>query len=174
MSKTSYSALYTFSIPRRLKCSALQVQRFRVGLDDSLEYVDGQSLTVRGGRYYHLPTPEVSIEIWERDMHSITAGMLLAAAKGEVARKKPTLKGLPERFLLVGGLSPRTTSKELERHFSRFGHVVRVDLRREVRLAYVYLADVRDAEDALEGLGGKEVNGRRLLIEWARPTVNGN
>ncbi|CAK9155097.1 unnamed protein product [Ilex paraguariensis] len=68
--------------------------------------------------------------------------------------------------LYVGRLSSRTRSRDLEDIFSRYGRVRDVDMKRE--FAFVEFSDPRDADDARYRLNGREVDGSRILVEFAK------
>lgn len=78
--------------------------------------------------------------------------------------------------LFVGNLSPRTTEDDLARFFSAVGQVrstaIPVDRQTGQRrgFGFVELADRRQAEEAVASLQGRELDGRRLRIGWARPS----
>ncbi|XP_041000379.1 serine/arginine-rich splicing factor RS2Z32-like isoform X1 [Juglans microcarpa x Juglans regia] len=68
--------------------------------------------------------------------------------------------------LYVGRLSSRTRSRDLDDLFSRYGRVRDVDMKRD--FAFVEFSDPRDAEDAVYGLNGREVDGSRVIVEFAK------
>ncbi|XP_050385214.1 serine/arginine-rich splicing factor RS2Z32-like [Argentina anserina] len=73
--------------------------------------------------------------------------------------------------LYVGRLSSRTRSRELEDVFSRYGRVRDVDMKRD--FAFVEFNDPRDADDARYSLNGRDVDGSRLIVEFARGAPRG-
>ncbi|KAK9913355.1 hypothetical protein M0R45_037173 [Rubus argutus] len=73
--------------------------------------------------------------------------------------------------LYVGRLSSRTRSRELEDVFSRYGRVRDVDMKRD--FAFVEFSDPRDADDARYSLNGRDVDGSRLIVEFARGAPRG-
>ncbi|CAH8383776.1 unnamed protein product [Eruca vesicaria subsp. sativa] len=72
------------------------------------------------------------------------------------------------RPVFVGNFEYETRQSELERLFSKYGRVERVDMKSGY--AFVYFEDERDAEDAIRGLDnipfGYEK--RKLSVEWAK------
>lgn len=72
------------------------------------------------------------------------------------------------RPIFVGNFEYDTRQSELERLFSRYGRVERVDMKSG--FAFVYFEDDRDAEDAIRGLDNRPFgyDRRKLSVEWAR------
>ncbi|CAM6097011.1 unnamed protein product [Calypogeia fissa] len=68
--------------------------------------------------------------------------------------------------LYVGRLSTRTRSRDLEDLFSPYGRVRDVDLKHD--FAFVEYSDPRDADEAIRYLNGKDFEGSRLVVEFAR------
>ncbi|KAL2539863.1 Serine/arginine-rich splicing factor RS2Z32 [Abeliophyllum distichum] len=73
--------------------------------------------------------------------------------------------------LYVGHLSSRTRSRDLEDIFSRYGRVRDVDMKRDY--AFVDFSDPRDADDARYGLDGRDVDGSRIIVEFAKGVPRG-
>ncbi|GLT66886.1 hypothetical protein SLA2020_392290 [Shorea laevis] len=73
--------------------------------------------------------------------------------------------------LYVGHLSSRTRSRDLEDMFSRYGRVRDVDMKRDY--AFVEFSDPRDADDARYALNGRELDGSRLIVEFAKGIPRG-
>ncbi|KAL3642530.1 hypothetical protein CASFOL_013345 [Castilleja foliolosa] len=73
--------------------------------------------------------------------------------------------------LYVGHLSSRTRSRDLEHIFSRYGRVRDVDMKRDY--AFVEFSDPRDADDARYSLDGRDVDGRRITVEFAKGVPRG-
>ncbi len=77
--------------------------------------------------------------------------------------------------LYVGNLSYDTTQEGLESAFGAFGEVksVAIILDRETGrsrgFGFVEMADAEEAEAAIEGLHGKDLDGRMLTVNVARP-----
>ncbi|GMH21759.1 hypothetical protein Nepgr_023601 [Nepenthes gracilis] len=72
------------------------------------------------------------------------------------------------RPIFVGNFEYDTRQSDLERLFSKYGRVERVDMKSG--FAFVYFEDERDAEDAVRGLDNIPFgyDRRRLSVEWAR------
>nr|ACU24121.1 unknown [Glycine max] len=74
--------------------------------------------------------------------------------------------------LYVGRLSSRTRSRDLERVFSRYGRVRGVDMKND--FAFVEFSDPRDADDARYNLDGRDVEGSRIIVEFAKGGPRGS
>ncbi|CAL9159625.1 unnamed protein product [Musa hybrid cultivar] len=76
------------------------------------------------------------------------------------------------RSIFCGNLDNDTRHSELERLFSKYGKVDRVDMKSG--FAFIYMDDERDAEDAIRGLDRIEFgrHGRRLRVEWTKQERN--
>ncbi|KAK4794000.1 hypothetical protein SAY86_011994 [Trapa natans] len=72
------------------------------------------------------------------------------------------------RPVFVGNFEYETRQSELERLFSKYGRVERVDMKSG--FAFVYFEDERDAADAIRGLDNAPFgyDRRRLSVEWAK------
>lgn len=72
------------------------------------------------------------------------------------------------RPIFVGNFEYDTRQTDLERLFSKYGRVDRVDMKSG--FAFVYFEDERDADDAIRGLDNVPFgyDRRRLSVEWAR------
>ncbi|PKI44953.1 serine/arginine-rich splicing factor RS31 [Punica granatum] len=72
------------------------------------------------------------------------------------------------RPVFVGNFEYETRQSELERLFSKYGRVERVDMKSG--FAFVYFEDERDAADAIRGLDNVPFgyDRRRLSVEWAK------
>ncbi|KAJ6793670.1 serine/arginine-rich splicing factor RS2Z32-like [Iris pallida] len=74
--------------------------------------------------------------------------------------------------LYVGHLSSRTRSRDLDDLFSRYGRVRNVDLKHD--FAFVEFSDPRDADDARYSLNGRDFDGSRLIVEFAKGPRGGS
>ncbi|KAG5083766.1 hypothetical protein AAZX31_19G161700 [Glycine max] len=74
--------------------------------------------------------------------------------------------------LYVGRLSSRTRSRDLERVFSRYGRIRGVDMKND--FAFVEFSDPRDADDARYSLDGRDVEGSRIIVEFAKGGPRGS
>ncbi|KAK3036077.1 hypothetical protein RJ639_029830 [Escallonia herrerae] len=72
------------------------------------------------------------------------------------------------RPIFCGNFEYDTRQSDLERAFSKYGPVDRVDMKSG--FAFVYMEDERDAEDAIYGLHNAPFgyDRRKLSVEWAR------
>ncbi|KAG2586911.1 serine/arginine-rich splicing factor RS2Z33-like isoform X1 [Panicum virgatum] len=73
--------------------------------------------------------------------------------------------------LYVGRISSRTRTEDLEDIFSRYGRVRYVDMKHE--FAFVEFSDARDADDARYNLDGRDINGSRIIVEFAKGVPRG-
>ncbi|XWS56499.1 hypothetical protein CRYUN_Cryun09bG0090400 [Craigia yunnanensis] len=73
--------------------------------------------------------------------------------------------------LYVGHLSSRTRSSDLEDMFSRYGRIRDVDMKRDY--AFVEFSDPRDADDARYSLNGRDLDGSRIIVEFAKGVPRG-
>ena len=77
--------------------------------------------------------------------------------------------------LYVGNLSYNTTNESLEQLFSEFGQVKSAqvvmdrDTGRSKGFGFVEMTDNNEAQAAIDGLNSKEVDGRSLTVNEARP-----
>ncbi|TYH32398.1 hypothetical protein ES288_A01G249200v1 [Gossypium darwinii] len=74
--------------------------------------------------------------------------------------------------LYVGRISSRTRTRDLERLFSRYGRILDVDMKRDY--AFVDFSDPRDADDARYSLDGRDFDGSRIVVEFARGVPRGS
>ncbi|ALC40045.1 SC35 [Drosophila busckii] len=96
----------------------------------------------------------------------------MSNAAGLGARPPPRIDGMVS--LKVDNLTYRTTPEDLRRVFERCGevgdiYIPRDRYTRESRgFAFVRFYDKRDAEDALEAMDGRMLDGRELRVQMAR------
>jgi RNA recognition motif-containing protein len=80
--------------------------------------------------------------------------------------------------LYVGGLAYSVTEKELEELFTEQGKVVSVavikdrDSGQSKGFGFVEMSDDSEAQKAIEALNGKELSGRSITVNQARPQVD--
>ncbi|XP_020240724.1 serine/arginine-rich splicing factor RS2Z32-like [Asparagus officinalis] len=74
--------------------------------------------------------------------------------------------------LYVGHLSSRTRTRDLEDLFSRYGRVRDVALKHDY--AFVEYSDPRDADDARYSLNGRDFDGSRIIVEFAKGGPRGS
>ena len=81
--------------------------------------------------------------------------------------------------LFVGNMNFQTTESELSELFKAFGQVTRVHVAmdretgRARGFAFVEMPNDEEAAKAIAGLDGKEVGGRNLKVNEARPKAEG-
>jgi len=81
--------------------------------------------------------------------------------------------------LFVGNLSFQTTESELQALFEQFGEITRVqimtdrDTGRSRGFAFVEMTSDEAAAKAIEALNGKDLGGRALNVNEARPKPEG-
>uniref|UniRef100_A0A0E0FGG4 Uncharacterized protein n=1 Tax=Oryza nivara TaxID=4536 RepID=A0A0E0FGG4_ORYNI len=73
--------------------------------------------------------------------------------------------------LYVGRLSSRTRTRDLEDLFGRYGRVRYVDMKHE--FAFVEFSDARDADEARYNLDGRDFDGSRMIVEFAKGVPRG-
>jgi cold-inducible RNA-binding protein len=77
--------------------------------------------------------------------------------------------------LFVGNLSFNTTENDLQDAFAAFGTVVEANLmmdratNRPRGFGFVTMSTPEEAQKAIEGLNGKDLDGRALTVNLARP-----
>jgi len=77
--------------------------------------------------------------------------------------------------LFVGNLSFNTTENDLNDAFTAFGSVTETNLlmdrmtNRPRGFGFVTMSSTEEAEKAIEGLNGKELDGRALTVNVAKP-----
>ncbi|KAL1463140.1 hypothetical protein WDU94_014923 [Cyamophila willieti] len=72
--------------------------------------------------------------------------------------------------IYVGDLSTSTTKEDMEDSFSYYGAIRNVWVARNPPgFGFVEFEDRRDAEDAVRGFDGREINGRRVRVEMSNP-----
>ncbi|WZY96010.1 serine/arginine-rich splicing factor RS2Z33 isoform X2 [Brassica napus] len=74
--------------------------------------------------------------------------------------------------LYVGHLSSRTRERDLEHLFSKYGRIRDLDMKRDY--AFIEFSDPRDADDARYRLDGRDFDGSRITVEFARGTPRGS
>jgi RNA recognition motif-containing protein len=81
--------------------------------------------------------------------------------------------------IFVGNLDFNATESSIRSLFERYGQVDRVNLvtdrdtGRSRGFAFVEMSDMDQAEQAIQGLNGAEVDGRALNVNEARPKPQG-
>lgn len=81
--------------------------------------------------------------------------------------------------LFVGNMNFQTTEEELRALFAPFGQVTRIHIAKDREtgrargFAFVEMPNDEEATKAMEALNGKEVGGRALKVNEARPKGEG-
>ena len=75
--------------------------------------------------------------------------------------------------LFVGNLSFMVSDEELKTAFSPFGTVVSVNIIQGKGFGFVEMDSPEAAKAAKEGMNGKELDGRALTVDEARPPREG-
>ena len=77
--------------------------------------------------------------------------------------------------LYVGGLAYAVTDKELEALFAEHGTVSSVnvikdrDTGQSKGFGFVEMSDIKEAQNAIKELNGKDLSGRSIVVNQARP-----
>jgi len=71
--------------------------------------------------------------------------------------------------LYVGNLNYSVTSEELEKLFADYGMVKEVKVIERKGFGFVEMADITEAEKAIEALNGSVFMGRTMKVDKARP-----
>ncbi|MBN2206023.1 MAG: RNA-binding protein [Candidatus Aminicenantes bacterium] len=71
--------------------------------------------------------------------------------------------------LYVGNLNFKTTEDKLKEHFAPFGEVASVNILQGRGFGFVEMATPESAQEALSKLNGTEFDGRRLIVNEAKP-----
>ena len=93
----------------------------------------------------------------------------------KAAAKEKQSSGVEMTNVFVGNLSYQTTESELEAAFSEFGAVERVSIVRDRDtgqprgFAFVEMTNAAEAAKAIAALNGREMNGRAINVNEARP-----
>ena len=81
--------------------------------------------------------------------------------------------------LYVGSLSYNVTSAQLKQQFAAFGAVVNADVvmdretGRSKGFGFVEMGTDEEAKAAIAGLNGKQLDGRSIIVNEARPKPEG-
>jgi RNA recognition motif-containing protein len=92
---------------------------------------------------------------------------------GDIKLKKGIIKMAMK--LYVGGLAYSVADKELQDLFSQYGQVDSAvvikdrDSGQSKGFGFVEMADLKEAQEAIKELNGKEVSGRSIIVNQARP-----
>ena len=81
--------------------------------------------------------------------------------------------------IYVGNLSPEVTEEELRKEFTAFGRVTSVRINKDRYsgqprgFGFVDMPSKSEGEAAISGLNGKELKGRPIVVNEARPRPEG-
>ena len=104
--------------------------------------------------------------------------MILNPAFGNSLWKVPVCRTSEHHMsnkLFVGNLSFNTTENDLQNAFAAFGTVTEANLmmdrttNRPRGFAFVTMSSAEEAQKAIDGLNGKELDGRALTVNVAKP-----
>src|SRR5258708_31412490 len=93
----------------------------------------------------------------------------------KVAVSRTVVKHHMSNKLFVGNLSFNTTENDLQDAFAAFGTVTEANLmmdrttNRSRGFGFVTMSTPEEAQKAIDGLNGKEMSGRALTVNVARP-----
>jgi RNA recognition motif-containing protein len=82
--------------------------------------------------------------------------------------------------IYVGNLAYSVTAEDLKKEFGAFGEVASADVikdqysDRSKGFGFVEMPEASDAQAAIRGLNGKEIDGRTLNVNEARPRKDTN
>jgi RNA recognition motif-containing protein len=71
--------------------------------------------------------------------------------------------------LYVGNLNYKTTEEKLKEMFSQFGEVTSVNILQGRGFGFVEMATSESSQEAKERLNGTDLEGRKIIINEARP-----
>lgn len=81
--------------------------------------------------------------------------------------------------LYIGNLTEAVSGEELEKQFSKFGDVKEVRMvpprsGEDKSFAFITMGSVESAQSALNGMNGREILGRKIVVSEARSRRGGN
>jgi len=68
--------------------------------------------------------------------------------------------------IYIGKLGSRTREADLEDAFTKFGKIVKIDLK--AGYAFIEFEDARDADDAVHEMDNRPIDGERVIVEHAK------
>merc|ERR1712241_743334 len=110
--------------------------------------------------------------IFESDFDCLTEQRRFPILPTMTGRPPPNVDGMVS--LKIDNLSYRTDTETLRRKFGKYGEIGDVYIPKDRRngesrgFAFVRYPDKRDAEDAIDGLNGYELDGREIRVDYAR------
>jgi RNA recognition motif-containing protein len=115
----------------------------------------------------------------KKPFESPACAWLIPVCLDSPARLKDVKESNTMKNIFVGNLDFAATDAEVRSLFERFGAVERVNLvtdrdtGRPRGFAFVEMTDDQQAEQAIAALNGKDLNGRSLNVNEARPKTAG-
>lgn len=80
--------------------------------------------------------------------------------------------------IYIGNLNYRLRTEELKNVFTPYGEVVGAKIVRDKEtnrskgFGFIEMANAEDGQKAIEGLNGYELNGRKMIVNEAKPREN--
>ena len=84
-------------------------------------------------------------------------------------RKNRRIESMEGKKLYVGNLDYSVTKDELSELFAEFGEVVEVTIIDGKGFGFVEMSEPAEAESAMSDLNGKDLKGRSMKVDEARP-----
>ena len=84
-------------------------------------------------------------------------------------RKNRRIERMEGKKLYVGNLDYSVTKDELSELFAEFGEVVEVTIIDGKGFGFVEMSEPAEAENAMSELNGKDLKGRSMKVDEARP-----
>jgi len=84
-------------------------------------------------------------------------------------RKNRRIERMEGKKLYVGNLDYSVTKDDLSELFAEFGEVVEVTIIDGKGFGFVEMSEPAEAENAMSDLNGKDLKGRSLKVDEARP-----
>jgi RNA recognition motif-containing protein len=84
-------------------------------------------------------------------------------------RKNRRIEIMEGKKLYVGNLDYSVTKDELSELFAEFGQVVEVTIIDGKGFGFVEMSEPAEAENAMSDLNGKDLKGRSMKVDEARP-----
>lgn len=84
-------------------------------------------------------------------------------------RKNRRIESMEGKKLYVGNLDYSVTKDELSELFAEFGEVVEVTIIDGKGFGFVEMSEPAEAEKAMSDLNGKDLKGRSMKVDEARP-----
>lgn len=97
-----------------------------------------------------------------RSLHPQNPGWVVAEKE---ATRRSSAKPTTTLFV-VNFDARRVHERDVERHFERYGHLKRVQIKKNY--AFVQFDNVDEAERAVQGTNGSDLLGRRITVEFTQ------